>query len=94
MPNLIGPFRQAIPTPTNLYSSDVVLVLDFSGSQTGNEPFYLSNGTYFIDWRNMDNSSFERPSAAISQNTSNTLINFTVGNPRITNKGLYIEGGK
>lgn len=94
MSQLIGPFRQSIPTPRKIYRDDVILVLDFAGTQTGGEPFYLIDGVYYNDWRNMGNSYFERASPGISQDSSNTLQSFNTNTPRITNKGLLIEGGK
>ena len=68
------------------------LIIDYQGVKSGGAPYYWYNGTRYTSPANIPGWSFSRASTGYAEKADGTLIPFAANTPRITDKGLLVEG--
>ncbi|ATC34118.1 hypothetical protein CA606_18260 [Caulobacter vibrioides] len=70
------------------------LIMDFQGARTGGRPYYWYRGTRYASPEKVPGWSFSRASVGLFDDSGGKLIQFPAGAPRITDRGLLVEGAR
>lgn len=70
------------------------LVLDFQGARSGGRPYYWHRGTRYADLRKVPGWGFSRGAVGYADDRAGRLLQFPANEPRITDKGLLVEGAR
>lgn len=85
--------RQEAPYQAEI-AMGALLIVDFQGARSGRRPYYWYRGTRYTSPEKIPGWSFSRASSGYAEDVAGNLIQFPANTPRITDKGLVIEGAR